>query len=157
MLPAGAGAHDIFAAEGGQYLKTDVYVSGPCPGADEWARHACTLVALERRDGPGWTTLAEAASYWDFAEGERRDSGAGVTEAGIFYAIRSFQVRTGFTSDGDTIHRWETVSRVHAELGVGARGHVVCTGYLERAAESAEDPDIQALLGICTSMRRAGG
>jgi len=155
-LPEGASAHEIFAAQGGQYLKTDAYVSGPCPGNDAWSRSACVSVAFERRDGPGWKTLAEATGFWDGGGGdERRKLGEGVTDAGVLYAVRSFSVRVGFSSDGDSIHRDIRVSRVHAGLSVGDGGHVTCTGYLERDVKTLEDPQIQTLLAICTSMRRA--
>jgi hypothetical protein len=156
VVPDGASVHEIFAAQGGQYLKTDVYVSGPCPGDDDWSRGACVLVALERRDGPGWKTLAEATHDWnESGDGARNDLGEGVTAAGVFYAVRSFEVRTGFTSHGKSIHRMQTVSRVYANLDVGRAGHVTCTGYLEREVVTARDPVIQTLLDICTSMRRA--
>ena len=162
-LPAGASAHEIFAAEGGEYLDTRVYVSGPCPGNDEWTRSACVSVTFKRVDGHGWKTLAEATENWDRAStsvgfggsSAGTNLGGGVTAAGGFYAIRSFDVRVGFAAGrGTTIHRYVSVSRVYADVDLGD-GHVTCTGYLERKAEKAEDPEIQVLLGICTSMRRA--
>jgi hypothetical protein len=100
------------------------------------------------------TSLAEAAKGWDQERGLRK-LGEGVTPNGAFYGIRTFEARVGVSSmEGQAQHTWKPVSRVYAVLPLGPDSRVMCTGYVEKGAESAADPDIQAVRKICLSMRK---
>jgi hypothetical protein len=99
-------------------------------------------------------SLAEAVKPWNNDEG-LKNLGEGVTPNGAFYAIRGFKVRVGASSMlDDNRPTWSEVSRVYAVLPVGPDSRVQCTGYVEHGAESAADPDIQAVRKICLSMRK---
>jgi hypothetical protein len=161
-MPASARTEELRSVDGNKYLGTMIYVSGPCPGVDDWTRRACVSVKLEAFDRPGWKTLAEAMAFWNRASESTgfdgrtpgRSLGEGMTRAGVFYAVRSFQVRMGFSGiAGETIHQYEPIARVYADLTIGS-GHVECTGYYEHGVDTPDDPTIKTLVDICTSMRR---
>lgn len=112
------------------------------------------IVKLFRVSLAAPASLAEAVKPWNNDEG-LKNLGEGATPSGGFYAIRSFRVRVGVSSmEGDNRHTWNEVSRVYSVIPLGPDSRVQCTGYVEHGAESAADPDIQAVRKICLSMRK---
>jgi hypothetical protein len=163
-LPLGESIHEFFRLSDNTVLvdKSAVYVSGSCPGTDEWSRRSCVSVLFERVHAPPWKTLSEATAAWDKASMSHEDDGTkpgtnlggGVTPAGAFYAVRSFKVRMGFVgAPGQTVHYYGGVSRVYATLALDDASFVSCTGYIEHEVKTPEDPSLQSVLKVCTSMR----
>jgi hypothetical protein len=112
------------------------------------------VVKLVKVHLPAPASLAEAAKGWN-TEKETRNLGEGTTPSGAFYGIRTFKARVGVSAmEGQQKPTWEPVSRVYAVLGVDPEIRVLCTGYVEHGAESAADPDIQAVSKVCLSMRK---
>ncbi len=114
------------------------------------------LVILEHVARPAPASLDAAVA----SLGTQRDlveHAAAVTSAGVLYAIRTFDVRTGRrTAEGANLHYWIPITRVHAWLPLDAGHHVRCTGYLEHGVTSlADSPSLQALAAVCLSMRVA--
>jgi hypothetical protein len=113
-------------------------------------------VGIDKAEVPAPKTLDEARRAWD-SDAELVKLGEGVTAEGILWASRSFRVRIGFSDGtGKTVHTFKRVSRVYALLPLDEKSHLTCTGYLERAVESADDADLAQLRRICLSMRRLG-
>jgi hypothetical protein len=96
-------------------------------------------------------TLDDALRSWD-SRSNVGSFGQGTTAAGVFYALRSFEVRVGVPGRPG-LHRIQTVSRVFALLPLDSQKHVECTGYIEHEVDSASDPNMQIARDICTSMR----
>lgn len=111
-------------------------------------------VTLSRIKVPAPASLAEAAKFWN-QDKNSKNLGEGVTPSGVFYGVRTFEVRVGVPSmPGEHLHTWKKVSRVYAVIALEPASHVECTGYVEHGVEAADHPDIQAVRAICLSMRK---
>jgi hypothetical protein len=113
-------------------------------------------VTLHKVNLPAPTSLAEAAKGWN-SDDDSKNLGEGVTPNGVFYGVRTFQVRVGVPNlpRGRHLHALKQVSRVYAVLALDQGSRVTCTGYVERGVVTARDPDIKAVRAICMSMRKA--
>ncbi len=113
------------------------------------------IIELHRPAIAGPKTYAEAARQFDFGD-DLAKWGDGTTAAGAFWALRTFEVREGFEGmKGQTVHHLTRVSRAFAILPIDDQHHVRCTGFLERDVDSADDPVLQRLAKVCSSLRRA--
>lgn len=160
------GSVDVAVPKDARLMETsldaaEVYLSPGCPGNDEWSRGACVSVTLANIHAAAPASLSDAKKEWDTdvasmtygAPTAAESLGEGVTSSGVYYAIRKFEVRVGFSSKGTTVHTWKSVSRVFGLLPVSADRHVRCTGYVESGGNEAS---IRSALNVCTSMHAKG-
>lgn len=79
----------------------------------------------------------------------------GTSPSGTVFVARRFVVRMGVPGvEGQSIHYLAEVSRFFATVPLDATSHLVCTGYVEHAVTSMDDPAMRAARDVCLSLVR---
>jgi hypothetical protein len=121
-------------------------------------REYCVTIARVRAPMPAASTAL--AGFLRESMGEEPDQAvtlaSGTTPSGTVFVARRFGVRRGMPGiEGQTIHFRDEVSRFYAAVAVDAASHLVCTGYVEHAVASMDDPAMRAAADVCLSLARA--
>jgi hypothetical protein len=111
-----------------------------------------TSVRITRVAEPAPAGASAAGKYFDALDAGDNVELLTQGQRGIVsYRAVSFEVRVGFRSGDQNIHRIERVSRVYAVVPLDAGHHLRCTGYLEYDAKDSAELD--RVIDVCASLR----